>query len=148
MGYQDQNRSSRARLEAIRGRLTADDLARTDDGGWTVATLLLHVAFWDRFVLARWRATLARGETTPIDVDDDLVDLINDALLPILVGIPLETAPAHAVDAAREVDAAIERLPARSVEAIAAEGRPRLLDRSLHRIEHLETIDRMVTSRT
>ena len=147
MSHQDANRSSQARLGALAGRLTARDLARADEGGWTVASLLLHVAFWDRFVLARWRQALAHGETTPIDVDDDLVDLINDALGPILASMPAEAAPAHAVDAATEVDAAIEGLPARSVEAIAAEGRPRLVDRSLHRIEHLDTIERLVESR-
>jgi hypothetical protein len=142
----DANRSSRTRLATLAGQLTGADLARTDEGGWTVATLLLHVAFWDRFVLARWQGALAAGETTPIDVDDELVDMINDALGPILAGMPAGTAPTHAVDAAAEVDAAIERLPARSIDAIAAEGRPRLVDRSLHRIEHLDTIERLLES--
>ncbi len=51
-------------------------------------------------------------------------------------------AVAELVDAAATaVDGVLATLPDASVDAVLAEGRPRLLDRSRHRDEHLDAIE-------
>ena len=75
----ERNAVERARLEALVARLSNDDLARTLDGGWTVAAKLAHLAFWEQralVLLAKWQR---EGAVRPSPVDEDVV---NDALLP------------------------------------------------------------------
>jgi hypothetical protein len=118
--------ASRQRLTATVGRLRATDLQLpTDADGWTVAQVLGHLAFWDRFLAARWRAALAIGPAEqPTYLPDELPGLLNEALAPAPV-----------------VDGIIAGLPAETPdESILAE-RPALLDRSIHRLEHLAAID-------
>ena len=53
----EENDAERVRLAAVVGRLTEADLACPLGGGWTVATALAHLAFWDRcntLVLEHW----------------------------------------------------------------------------------------------
>jgi hypothetical protein len=79
--------------------LTPAQMAIDLGGGWTVASVVAHTGFWDRWQVARWQETLA-GEWSA------------DAETP--------------------------------VESILAE-RPALLDRSIHRLEHLAAIDLALT---
>jgi hypothetical protein len=128
------------RLAELAGGLDADALGREVRDGWSVAALLLHLAFWDRLTAARWRDALARGEPTPAPIEDGLVDVLNDALVRLLAAVPDAQAGATALAAAREVEAVVAGLPAETVEAVRTEGRTRLVDRSLHRSEHLDEI--------
>lgn len=128
------------RLAELAGELDGDALAREVRDGWSVAALLLHLAFWDRLTAARWRDALARGEPTPVPIEDGLVDVLNDALVRLLAAVPDAQAGATALAAAREVEAVVASLPADTVEAVRADGRSRLVDRSLHRNEHLDEI--------
>jgi uncharacterized damage-inducible protein DinB len=52
--YITRNAAQRERLHTLVERLSDEDLARALTGGWTVAVLLAHLAFCDRFVLVRW----------------------------------------------------------------------------------------------
>jgi len=137
-------RNARA-SEELRGlveTLSADDLAMEMGGNWTVATCLAHLAFWDGWQVARWRDAAAAGLLVPADVSDNVPDLANAALERTWRALPGATAAALALQAATEMDALVARLPDASVDAAPAAGRVRLLDRSIHRLEHVAQIRR------
>ena len=137
----DRQRASLDRLRAVGERLSDDELARTIDAPWTAAGLFAHIAFWDRFVLERWKLTAEQGERTPISVDGAFMDRINDASLDQWMAIPPRLAVAHCLAAAADVDAYTEGLDDEVRAALVAEGRHRLMDRSVHRGDHLETLE-------
>jgi hypothetical protein len=139
--FVERNAASRARLRVLVERLTPADLEREMDGGWSVAALLAHVAFWDRFVAVRWRAALDTGALMPMSFVDEAVDLVYEAALPSWRALEPDRAWELAMDASAEVDEVVAGLPNDSVVAIARQGRPRLLDRSLHRGEHIDAIE-------
>ncbi len=134
------NSRSFERLADVAGRLDDGSLRIVVREGWTAASLLLHIAFWDRFVAERWRHAGIAGLQTPQPIEDHVTDMVNEALLPLLIDVPVGLAAQTAVAAARQVDGLIGRLPPDIFEAVRSEGRRRLLDRSLHRAEHLDEI--------
>jgi hypothetical protein len=87
-GVDERNRASADRLAALGARLSDQELGTEIDPPWTAAGLFAHIAFWDRFVLERWRLAAARGERTPMAVDGGLMDRINDASLRQWMSIP------------------------------------------------------------
>ncbi len=139
--FERTNRESRDRLAALSALLAPDQLAMDIGDGWTVALALAHLAFWDRWQVARWRDAEARGLATPADLPD-LAAIVNASLEVPLAAIPGERAAAMAVTAADEVDLLVAGLPDAAVEAVRAGGRGRLVDRSPHRLEHLDQIER------
>jgi hypothetical protein len=135
------NRSAVDRLRALGARLSDEELTRLIDPPWTAAALFAHVAFWDRFVHARWLLAANLGSRTPLPFDDALLELINDASLQQWGVIPPRTAVQDCLAAATEVDALIRSLEGDVVSEVMQEQRERLVDRSLHRGEHLATIE-------
>ncbi|MGD0248002.1 MAG: maleylpyruvate isomerase N-terminal domain-containing protein [Candidatus Limnocylindrales bacterium] len=145
--YVARNAASQARLREFLGGLSAADLARSArDGEWTVGQILGHLTFWDRFLAARWRAAQAGGPGgQPTFLPHELADLLNDGLPPTWGAFASGAADAviaETLAAAEEVDRIIAGLPDPTpIEAILAE-RPALLDRSIHRREHLAALER------
>jgi hypothetical protein len=135
------NRDSAERLAALGARLSERDLTAEIDAPWTAAGLFAHIAFWDRFVLERWGLAAERGEPKPMVVDDGLMDRINDASLSQWMSIPPRVAVEGCAAAASELDAFVARMDEDVRSELIAEGRERLVDRSLHREEHLRTIE-------
>jgi DinB superfamily len=146
-GHVEHNDESRQRLAALLDRLGGGDAELEIDDTWTVGALLAHLAFWDRLVQARWEYAIRTGAPTPPGLDEVLTDFINDASISIWRGIDPGRLAAVVTSAAETVDALIAGLPAGSVEAIAREGRPRLLDRSFHRSEHIAAIEGRLAAR-
>jgi hypothetical protein len=140
-GTAERNRASADRLASIGARLSDDDLVRVIDDPWTTAGLLAHIAFWDRFVMGRWVLARERGERTPLSVDDGVMDRVNHASLEHWMSIPPRTAVELCLAAAAEVDAFLSGIDPTVAQEVVAEGRERLLDRSLHRGEHVRTIE-------
>jgi hypothetical protein len=138
---EDQNRSTVDRLRSLGERLSDEELTRLIDPPWTAAALFAHVAFWDRLVHARWLLAANTGSRTPFPVDDALMELINDASLRQWCAIPPRTAVQDCLEAAGEIDALIRALEPDVVSEVAEGRRERLVDRSLHRAEHLNTIE-------
>lgn len=144
--YVARNESSLARLRKSIGGLSAADLMRSaGSGSWTVGQVLGHLAFWDRFLAARWNAALEAGPgEQPSVFPHELADLINEGLPPTwqaFASAAPEAAIAETLAAAEAIDSLIAGLPeAAPVEAVLAE-RPALLDRSLHRLEHIAALE-------
>ena len=135
------NRSSFERLREIGSGLSDAELVRPIDAPWTAAALFAHMAFWDRSVLERWRLAAERGDRTPMPEDNAVMDRINDASLRQWLAIPARIAVEEFIAAAAESEELISRLDDTIVSEVVVEGRERLVDRSLHRGEHLRTIE-------
>jgi hypothetical protein len=137
--HNKRNRASRDRLAAVIAQL--GDRSIPLSGGWTAAALLAHLAFWDGLGAARLERYLR--ERKPMEFGSDvLTEFINAAGLAQWTATPIRTAAALATDAAAKVDRLIEGLPKDAFDAIRAMNAPRVLDRSLHRKEHLDEIER------
>src|SRR5712691_10103817 len=138
---EDRNHSALDRLQALGARLSEEELTRPIDPPWTAAALFAHVAFWDRFVHARWLLAASTGSRAPLHFDDALLGLINDASVTQWDVIPPRTAVQDCLGAAEEIDALIGSLEPGVVSEVVEAGRERLVDRSLHRGNHLKTIE-------
>jgi DinB superfamily len=139
--YIERNSSSLRRLHTLVGRLHNDDFDRDAGGGWTIGAVLAHVAFWDRYVTTRLSRWEKQGfKNTPLDPDS-----INDAALPGWRAIPGRVAVSEALAAAQECDARTAEVAEVVAAAILAAGRLRVLDRSIHRGEHIDQIERALS---
>src|SRR5438094_1456500 len=135
------NAASAARIGELATRLSDDDLGVQIDGPWTAGSLFAHIAFWDRFLVSRWRDALGRGDHAPTPIDDAIADLLNDAGIPEWSSVPGREAIRLCIEAARGADSIIASLADDVVQELLDTGRERLVDRSLHRGEHLDTIE-------
>ena len=133
------NRAARERLDALIARVGERDVVVDD--GWTAAALLAHLAFWDRLAVARLEKHLREGEP-PIFATDAVTDLTNAAAMRQWKETPLRVAGVQAREAAVEIDRVIEMLPSDKLDGLKALGRSFLIDRSAHRKEHLDQIER------
>jgi hypothetical protein len=59
--FQRANDESRERMARLFATLTPAQMAIDLGGGWTVASVVAHTGFWDRWQAARWQETLAGG---------------------------------------------------------------------------------------
>jgi hypothetical protein len=138
--YVDENTRERTRLEALVARLSDADLARPLGSGWTVASVLGHIAFWDQRILVLLDAWERTGAAPPGNREED-VDWINDAGKPFLLALPPRQMAEMSVAIAEAVDRKLEALPDRFVTGNAAAGSPLNFVRAEHRREHLDQID-------
>jgi hypothetical protein len=138
--YLELNRQQRERLQRLVDDVDDSELRRAAESGWSVATLLAHLAFWDRFGVARWDAFERTGQF-PDPVDPDL---LNSACEAEWQTLPPGEAARLALEATEAIDAYIERLSPAAVEAARAAGRSILLERAAHRREHLDQIERVL----
>lgn len=136
--YAADNTAQRERLIALVNRLSDSDMSRTVEHGWTVATVLVHLAFWDRhrwMVLNQWRKDGQLPALAP--------DPVNDVVAILSAAIPPRAAARLAVEAAETLDRELEQLTPEQVTALEAAGMNRLLNRSLHRKDHLDQIEQV-----
>jgi hypothetical protein len=138
---EEANTASRSAMRAVAERLSEDEMVRPIEGPWSASAVFAHLAFWDRFCRARWLHAEKAGLPTPIPLDDAVLELINDADLPHWADVPARTAVEESLEAAENVDALIEGLDDDIGLKIEAEGRRRLIDRSIHRREHLMMVE-------
>jgi uncharacterized damage-inducible protein DinB len=126
-----------ARLRELVSRLTDEQLGRSmGHGGWTVASTLAHLAYWDRWTeakLAEWDAGVVRFPYHDADA-------INDSMLPQWLAVSPRAAAEEALAAAEAVDHRVETVSAELIQAVMAQ-RPRMLIRAMHRREHLDEIE-------
>jgi catechol 2,3-dioxygenase-like lactoylglutathione lyase family enzyme len=148
------NDSSRERLRSIVGRIGAEDLDRVVDNGWTVKVHLAHLAYTDRQMLG-WLKT---WEDAGVSRSDELRDWergflaaeppnYNEVRVPEWGAADPDQVRGEVLDVAAKLDQRIESLDERLVTAILRTSlfgrrRPFVLDRSIHRDEHLDQIER------
>jgi hypothetical protein len=146
--YIERNERERKRLQALVARLTDRDLARAMSGGWTIAGVLGHVAWWDQRIVAlveQWRGAGVGSAPVPF-TEAAHVDWINDASKPFLHAVAPRRAAELAVAIAEAADRAVAALPDEYVDRNAALGAPINLDRAEHRREHLDEIEAALAS--
>ena len=138
--YVAKNEVERRRLEMLVRKVDDAALARPMDAGWTVASVLGHLAFWDqRIVVLAER--LRQGADVPLENGRD-VDWINDAQKPVLLAMPPRQLADLAVATAVAADRAVESLSDDLLAKNAAGGQPINVLRAEHRREHLDEIER------
>jgi hypothetical protein len=137
----ERNRATTERLRSLGKSLSDDEFLAEIDPPWTPAALFAHIAFWDRFARERWRLATEPGDRIPPSADDALMDRINDAALPQWLAVPARAAVEDCLAAAADIDGFVESLDKDTLSALVDGGRERLADRSLHRDEHLTTIE-------
>lgn len=141
--YIAQNDAERGRLRGLVSRLSDTDLARATPAGWTVAGVLVHLAFWDQRILAllaQWEQSPSKPPRTLNEAD---TDWINDASKPFLLALAPRQAAELAVTTAEIVDGKVAALPDDLVARNAAAGSPLNLLRAEHRAEHLREIEHL-----
>ena len=143
--YVAENEAQLARLRNLADTLSDRELAEPMDAGWTVASVLAHLAFWDyRIVtlLDRWGAD---GNGTPPDApgsyDEEAVDWINDATKPLILALAPRVAARVAVDAAVAADTRVAELSEELLAANERTGSYINVLRADHRREHLDEIE-------
>ena len=113
-------------------------------GGWTVSSVLAHLAFWDRWVETRWDLFEQSGRFD--DLPDYILDLVNAAAMPGWLAVPGGSALAIARSAAASVTSTIERLSNEAIRAAVDTGRPAMVDRTVHWRPHLEEIETAIAA--
>lgn len=142
--YVETNRRELDRLKALVERASGEDLRRPMADGWTVASVLGHVAFWDlRIVTAldRW----GPDGTGPFpSYYDDAVDWINDAAKPLISALEPRAAARVAIEAAEAADRSVAEMSDELLVKNEASGLYINPDRADHRGEHLDEIERLL----
>ena len=146
-GFVEANERARAALATLAATLSPDDIGADAGGDWTVASVFAHLAFWDRWQEARWHAAAAAGLACPPALPDGIDDLVNEALGALVHRLPGDRAVGAWRAAAESLDGMIAGLPDASVQAALDGGLERLVDRSRHRLEHLDQVERALGGR-
>ncbi|HXJ82488.1 MAG TPA: maleylpyruvate isomerase N-terminal domain-containing protein [Candidatus Methylomirabilis sp.] len=144
--YVAQNDAARARLQALIGRLSDVQLGHPMPAGWTVASVLAHLAFWDQRVLSlleRWEGSSA---AVPPTFEEQHVDWINDATKPLFLALDPRRAAELTLAIAVEVDRKVAMLSDSLLEHNAKAGMPINPVRATHRREHLDEIEHVLRS--
>jgi hypothetical protein len=140
--FERANDESRDRLARLLPTLTPAQLEVDLGGGWTVASAVAHVAFWDRWQAARWRDTLA-GAGLPPGLNTHDVELLANVAFGAFMGrLARPGLAALAIESAQAVDALIATVPDAIVDSIDGGPTAYLLHRHRHRDEHLDQIER------
>jgi hypothetical protein len=137
------NASQDAHLRELVKRLSDGDLLLPLEAGWTVSSVLAHLAFWDQraiTLIGKWKRE-GVGDS-PIDTD-----VVNEATRSLCLAIPPRKAAGLAVALADEVDRIIAGLTPEMVEAIQTKGTTVKLRRADHRRTHLGEIEKVIEGR-
>ena len=143
--YVDANRVALDRLRGFVEKASDADLAHPMEAGWTVATVLAHVSFWDLRVVACVDAWGPDGSGPLPTYHDDAVDWINDATKPLISALEPRVAARVTVEAAEAADQAVAGLSDELYATNESLGWLVNPDRADHRLEHLEEIEQVLS---
>jgi uncharacterized damage-inducible protein DinB len=133
------NRKSTERMQQIIHGLSEEELSRTIGNNWSIAVTLAHLAFWDQRVIHVIETAKKNNVLNAPLFDDQL----NDILAPILEAIPPAEAARMAVKIAGTLDRLLEECPPELINQMMMKNN-RLVERSLHRNNHLDEIESMM----
>jgi uncharacterized damage-inducible protein DinB len=145
--YVAENDVQLRRLRDLVQGLDQEQLARPMEAGWTVASVLAHMAFWDYRIVVQLDRWGADGLGSPPTYEEEAVDWINDAAKPIFLAIPPSIAAQVALEAAKAADQAVAAI---SDELLAKNEETGLIInpvRAEHREEHLNELERALLRR-
>ena len=143
--YIQDNDRERERLRALINRLDDDALAAPANEYWTVAGVLVHMAYWDNRVLVL-ADKIDRGEPwVPSDAEPE-GDWLNDSIRPIILAVAPRAAADLALRIAEETDARVAELPLDRMYPLDPES-PISAARSVHRGEHLDELEQALQDR-
>ncbi|MBL8089159.1 MAG: maleylpyruvate isomerase N-terminal domain-containing protein [Anaerolineales bacterium] len=134
--YNQLNRESTERIKKLAASLTDEQMQTKVGEHWTVAIALVHLAFWDRRVLATLEETAKNKKLSVIEVET----VVNDLSLPIWETVPAKDAVKLAIETAEKLDNQLENFPKDLLEEMY-EHNKRLVVRALHRNEHLDEVE-------
>lgn len=134
--YTQLNRESTERIKKIASNLTDEQFQTRVGEHWTVAIAFVHLAFWDRRVLATLEQTAKNGKLSVVEVET----IVNDLSLPIWETVPAKEAVKLAIETAKELDNQLETFPKDLLEEMYNHNK-RLVVRALHRNEHLDEVE-------
>jgi len=143
--YLERNAAELERLRAVGAGVLAGEISPRLAGGWTASAVFAHLAFWDRFVIARWDRYDREGVIA--DLPDEQMDLVNAAGLPLWLALSGGAAVVQAIDAAIHVCERIASLSPAAVAAAVDTGRLAMLDRTCHWSPHLDELAGLPGSR-
>ena len=139
-----ENTKSRERLRKLVEQITDKELKLIIyKEGWTVAAALGHLAFWDE----RRRVLLKKWQQKGVTPSQYIEDIVNDALIPLLLAIPPRKAAELAVLTAEALDKELEELPPDMITAIESLKDRHALNRAIHRKMHLDEIDALLKTK-
>ena len=137
------NDSERARMKALVAKCSDAELARPMPAGWTVASVLAHIAFWDQRIVVLLDQWEQKGIAPKLESEDN-VDWINDAAKPAQLALPPRKAAEMTVAIAEACDRRVAAMSDDLIAKNAAAGGPLNLDRGVHRREHLDEIEKLL----
>jgi hypothetical protein len=142
-GFQSANKASREKMRALIEGMSDEELALPTVAGWTIASTLAHIAFWDfriLYLLNHWK----ENEIAPSPYD---VDAINEAHKPLCSALPPRTAAKLAMQAAEAIDSAIENTSDALVQQIQSAKVQFKFERNEHREYNLEEIKQALSKK-
>ena len=136
--------AERERLRALVARLIDKDLGRPMPAGWTLAGVLAHIGFWDARAIY-WLDKWAKG-VAPTPYEPENTDAVNESAKPLCLALPPRDAANLAMRLAEEADSKVKALSDAMLVKIRATGAPPFnLSRAIHRKEHLDEIESVLT---
>lgn len=138
--YRSENDAERARLFALLDRLDEASLERTLPNGWTIATALAHLAFWDNYAVALHGDWKRKGFHKPAEE----TDIVNAAVESMSQAIPPAALLAWVRTSATASDQAAAEVSPELAAAIKTGGKVNFLRRSVHRRHHLDQIEALL----
>ena len=142
--YVETNRQALDRLRALVERASDEDLSRPMPDGWTVASVLGHMAFWDLRIVTALERWGPDGSGPFPTYYDDAVDWINDAAKPIISALEPRAAARVAIAAAESADRSVAAMSDELLEKNEATGGYINPDRADHRGEHMDEIETLL----
>lgn len=134
--FADENRKATESLKTLLADMDEAQFATKVGNGWTISSLLCHLALWDgrvAYTLCEWQ----RSGQTPSNIPKDATDFINQAARDVFAAVPARAAAELAIRRAESLDAWLETLDDAFCEKVFASGSERMLRRSLHRTSHV-----------
>jgi hypothetical protein len=133
-----ENENETHRLEELVNRLTDQQLSTPMEAGWTVASVMAHLAFWDIRVVKLIELWKKSGvEYSPMDTE-----LINEVTRELFIKLSPRVAAQIAIENARIVDRSIKDLSPDFIEKIRTVGQNVRLERYVHRSLHMDEIEK------
>ena len=113
MDFKDDNRIQNDRLKSILDKLSPAQWSQDIGGGWSIGTMMCHLAFWDQLTSVRLRLWKEKGRLAVIP-DEDNINSINDSLRFIFGAIDYEHGKTLVRKSADEVDSFAQKSDSRA----------------------------------